>query len=201
VLAEGIRQIATGEAELVLDVRPRVLELALEGVVAEARQVRMADRVRADLDASLGELAQLVPPECLELRWGRVDVLAELGDPEGPPFVSEARADEDGRRDAQALEDRNCVLDAPVRVVERRVESARTSFDDVGGCARLVTAEQELQVRLERLGRDREPVGLRCRDAVVAEDERTGRAQRGASPKTSSTRASNERGSMPSASA
>ena len=117
------------------------------------------------------------PSGASRTRAARRHVVAELGDAERASVVRVARADEDGRRDAESFEDRGARLDAAVRVVERHVDDARrpsTTSAAVPGRSRA----KERPMRLERVGRDGQPVRLGGRDGVVAEDQRSGRRRR-----------------------
>src|SRR5581483_678849 len=112
-----------------------------------------------------------------------------------------------GRADAEALEDRQGVLDAPERVVERHVQPVPAGAERLG-CADGAepSREQAPELGLERCGADGERVRPVIGDCVVAENERPepAHARRACSirsSKTSSTSPANDRGSTPATSA
>src|SRR5215204_1868750 len=151
--------------------------------------------VRPDLDAARRRCTKGRPVHRRERVGVRGRVLTELRHIERATVSCIACAREDRGRDAELVEQRQDVHDAPVRVVERHVQQAAALLDGSGGGDGPVpAAKQRPELRLELLARDGEPLRLSLDDGVVAEDERR---QARSSWNVSSTSASNDGGNVP----
>ena len=135
--------------------------------------MRVADGMRADLEASVRERAELGPVHRLELVGMGDRVRRELGNVERTALVGKGGRGKDRGRHPQALEQVQGPRDARVRVVEGHVQEAPAPVDRLAGTDRLETAiEQALHLTLE--GRRPEGQGMApaVGDRVVAKDER-----------------------------
>src|SRR5438094_3344638 len=173
VLAERIREQAARAPDLRLDPLPRLAQLPSELLVPEAREVRMGDRVGADLDAGLRELAQLGPGQGREIvRVGR-GLGGELRNVERPSTVREGGAGANCHAGAELLERGQHGEDPAKGVVEGDVQRVRGRAQELLGADRFVaTCEQAAHLSQKRLPFDRERGRPRGGDGVVAEDER-----------------------------
>ena len=136
--------------------------------------MRVADGMRADLEASVRERAELVPVHRLELVGKSDRVRRELGNVERTALVGEGGRSKDRRRHPQALEQVQGRRDARVRIVEGHVQEAAAPVDRLARADRAEPAiEQALHLTLE--GRRPEGQGMvpAVGDGVVAEDERS----------------------------
>ena len=87
VLAVGIGQVAARLTELFLAACPRLAELAIDLGFREAGEMRVTDGMRADLEASVRERAELGPVHRLELVGKSNRVRCELGNVERTALV------------------------------------------------------------------------------------------------------------------
>ena len=124
VLAVGIGQVAARLTELFLAACPRLAELAIDLGFREAGEMRVTDGMRADLEASVRERAELGPVHRLELVGKSNRVRCELGNVERTALVGKGRRSKDRGRHPQALEQVQGPRDARVRVVEGHVQEA-----------------------------------------------------------------------------
>ena len=104
VLAVGIGQVAARLTELFLAACPRLAELAIDLGFREAGEMRVTDGMRADLEASVRERAELGPVHRLELVGKSNRVRRELGNVERTALVGKGRRSKDRGRHPQALE-------------------------------------------------------------------------------------------------
>jgi Glycosyl transferases group 1 len=172
-LPERVGEIAARTAKFVLELRPRIAKLTGQLCVRQLGQVRVRDCVRSDLDPALGNRAKLVPSHSRELVGVHGPPFSELRNGEGPAVSRVFRACEDRRGDGEALDDRNRVRDALIRVVERHVKKLSVRADGVGERGGAEAAEKQgLEVVCKLLRWDCELIWPRLGHRVVAEDER-----------------------------
>jgi hypothetical protein len=155
VLPVRIGEIRARPAQLFLDLGLGIPELAGELVVGELDQMRMRERVRADVDASVDMIAKVGPGH--RRKFLRV-VALELWYRQGGARASERRTDEDLDRDSETLECRKHGRGTAKSIVERHTDATH--------------APEQTDLAQEQIGRDREPVFPRRGDSVIAEDER-----------------------------
>ena len=164
--------------------RPRLAQLLRERVVAELRQVRMRERVRADLPAHLLQRPQLRPGHPAQL--GAVLAGGPVVDPrpfERPAGIAEVGHDEDRAGQPERCHDRERLVEhRRKRVVERDRHRRPGALrrDRLGERdAAVPPREQPLELLAQLRERDRQGGRPAAADRVVAEDERVPLTARG----------------------
>ena len=175
-LAERIRDRAAPLLQLGLDPLARAGKLVGEAGVVELEQARVRARVRPDLPALVAQPAQLVPAERNELlRVRPVEPPLNPGPRHRLAEAHELGRDEDRRGQPQLLQHRRSVLEHRAQAVvegDGQGPTMRRRRHRCGeGRAPIATADQQPQLLLEPLGRDRHLRRPPRADGVVAEDD------------------------------
>jgi succinoglycan biosynthesis protein ExoA len=173
VVSVRISEVTARPTEHVLHASAGLEQLPTQVLIRELRQMRMRQRVRADLYPALGNGCEVVPGHGRHVLGMRRRGVCDLRHIEGTTVVRIRGTREDGRRHGEPIEDLKPCIDVPVRIVERHVQQPGAARHRFGGADRPVAAPQQApNLQLEGARPHSKRVCPRVGDAVIAQNER-----------------------------